>query len=333
MVLGAEESPQPHGMISLNAVLTGEASLNVDHEDQQRLLCGGDPCDTGLQFGSASAGIALFKFMNSTEVFQVGIGWEGTRYQWDNNPYYVQNDFSEGWIQLAAQTTAFGGWTWRSLAQINVGLEDWDLWGYGWFQGVIWGKREVTPNCNIHVGGIAMAGLKYGRILPIVGFDYAFPWDLNLRLIYPLEFSFTRQHSPKLRYGAAVRTFFGRNRFTQNDNPLFRVRYEPLEREELECQAWCQPCCQNWPDPNGFCPCSDGCCWQTYDLNNGFIEYSNLGLEALVTWWPFFFCELTASVGVTGTGELKLSDQNDNRRFSRFFDSTGYGQLSLNIYF
>jgi hypothetical protein len=327
------QEPQPHGMISLNAVLTGQASLDPDHDDQHRIRCGGDPCDSSLQFGSASAGLALFRFIDSTEVFQVGIGWEGTRYHWDGNPYYSQTQFSEGWIQFAAQTTSFEGWTWRSLAQINVDTANWDIGGYGWFQGVIWGRYELSSNCNLHVGGLAMGGLNYGRIYPILGIDYAFPWDLNLRLIFPLEFSLTRQHTPKLRYGIAMRTFFGRNRFSESCNPCLTMQYLPDEDCDRRpcCQVDCQPCCDNWPEPGNFCPCQ--CCYQIYNLDRGYVEYTNLGLEAIVTWWPFFFTELTASAGVCGTGELKLSDQNDSRRFSRYFDPTGYLQLSLNIYF
>lgn len=336
--LQAAETPQPHGMISINAVLTGEASLDPDHESQHRIPCCSDPCDSGFQFGSASVGLALFKFIGDTEVFQLGVGWESTRYKWDNNPYYLQTDFPEAWIQFAAQTTSFQGWTWRSLAQVNFDANDWDIGGYGWFQGVIWGRYEYSQNFNLHLGGVAMAGLHYGRIYPILGFDYAFPWDINLRLIFPLEFSLTRQHTPKLRYGIALRNFFGRNRFSESNNPCFCVQYAPDEREDPPCQVWCQPCCEGWPDPCGFNACEWDCknlpvCRQTYNLDRGFIEYTNMGLEAIMTWWPFFFTELTLAVGACGTGELKLSDYNDNRRLSRYFNATGYGQLSLNIYF
>ena len=338
VTLLAEETakPQPHGMVSLNGLITGSASLDPEHDEQHRLLCSGCDPDTGLQFGNASVGVALFYWANDTEVFQFSVGGKATRYQWDSNPYYDQHTFPEAWIQVAAQTTAWENWTWRSLVSVNASTDSGDIPRYAWLQGVLWGRYEWNNKLGVHVGALSLAGMRYGRVLPILGFDLELPWHWNLRLIFPLEYSLTQQVNEKFRYGIAGRTFFGRNSFTSNCMPCFCVTCCAEDPCPSRCDGTAY-CCDSDVDccSGNSCNTCEPCVpvEQSYNLTRGYIEYTNFGLEAMMNWWPFFFTELTAAVGCTTTATLKLTDSRDELPIYRYFNPTAYAQIALNVYF
>jgi len=322
--LAHSDTPKPHGNLTFNGLLTTGASVDNDHKHQERQLCSG--CDSGaLHFGQASLGLAGYYWASDTETLQVALGSQLNSYSWDDNPYYTQKQFYEGWLQLGAETKAFEKWTWRSLAQVYADLYDMSSWRG---QGLIWGRYAFSERLGFHIGGYAVAGLEYGRILPIAGLDAALPWDLTLRLIFPLEFSLIRQHSSSMRYGLAARIFTARNRFSKQDMPCFCMQYIGSCADSCDTGQDCGAC---WPAPCGMV---DGQpCLQRYSLDRGYIQYSNYGLEALFNWWPFFFTDLSVVAGITTVGELRLSDCNDARFFHRYFKPTAYGQIALTVYF
>lgn len=331
-------TPKPHGNLTFNGILTAGATVDTDHKHQERLPCMG--CDVGsLNFGQASLGLAGYYWASDTETLQLAIGAQLNSYNWNDNLYYSQTQFYEGWLQLGAETKAIENWTWRSLAQVYADVYDMSSWRG---QGIIWGRYSLNERMGLHIGGYATAGLEYGRILPIVGFDSALPWDMTLRLIFPLEFSLMRQHSSSMRYGLAARIFTARNRFTKQDMPSFCMQYigegasgcavEEWMLTDASCECAEDADCNNcWPSPCGIVPGQP--CIQRYTLNRGYIQYSNYGLEALFNWWPFLFADLSIVAGVTTVGELRLSDCNDARFFHRYFKPTAYGQIALTVYF
>jgi hypothetical protein len=147
-------------------------------------------------------------------------------------------------------STALEKWRWILRADYNLDLKHFSNASlYSLFSALVWGKYELNPQWNYHVGAMTTTGLASTVFYPIVGIDYSPSKQWTLEAIFPIMYSIQykidsqwrlaikgRPLKERFRVGSKEREPRAIFNYTSIGTEL-NVRYERFLRLEIELYA------------------------------------------------------------------------------------------------
>lgn len=129
--------------------------------------------------------------------FRLGTGYDGLKMDWSGNPLTSQKLFSLA--ELSGGLFLFNVDNWDIYFEITAALStrhtNWST--YALYRGILYTKYNYNNLFNIHAGFSGFYGMRYNKVVPIVGVDFpigrkfhvhgVFPHDLGLEY-KPLSF-------------------------------------------------------------------------------------------------------------------------------------------------
>src|SRR5262249_36406746 len=107
----------------------------------------------------------------------LGAGYLGTTFHFSHHPRrssFEQRHFDNLLLQFGLSTKEIDRWDWNAKLGLQINTEHFRLSRYTFFSGLLHGRYDWHENRNLHVGILGYAGMRYTRLLPIVGFDYKY---------------------------------------------------------------------------------------------------------------------------------------------------------------
>jgi len=143
-------------------------------------------------FATGEINLNFIYYYNSCykEGTSLGLSYMKSRLDWKFNPFFTQKDIDTVSVNLAGFTQRFKDWTWKAQVNINFdNIEYWNLEDYMNYDLVLWGRYEYMPNFGVHLGFLAITGMKIDRLYPIIGIDWTYDCHWKLNLVFPMDIS------------------------------------------------------------------------------------------------------------------------------------------------
>jgi len=129
--------------------------------------------------------------------FRLGTGYDGLKMDWSGNPLTSQKLFSLA--ELSAALFLMNVENWDVYFEVSTFLStkhtNWST--YALYRGILYTKYNYNNLFNIHAGFTGYYGMRYSKVVPIIGVDFpigpkfhvhgVFPHDLGLEY-KPLSF-------------------------------------------------------------------------------------------------------------------------------------------------
>ena len=138
---------------------------------------------------SVRAGMAFCYFPEHREAYAASLGYNTTKMDWNENPYFDQTQFHTATLSLRLYSNRLRDWLWRGQVSATIDTQHMDFNHYLDFDAVLWGRYEYSCNINTHIGFIVQTGMKLDHVYPIFGFDWRFRENWVLNLVYPTNLS------------------------------------------------------------------------------------------------------------------------------------------------
>lgn len=157
---------------------------------------------------------------NKKTDIEYGVGYMKSKFKFSHQHHmtsFKQQNFNNLLLQMGANMRQVQDW------KVNVGLgaqlntEHLTSARYTLFSGVIHGIYDLQEKTHLHVGLTGYSGLRYTRVLPVLGFDYAFSEKLLLNAVFPLNMSLVYAFNKEFAVDAAIRFMTSRQRLNKNN--------------------------------------------------------------------------------------------------------------------
>lgn len=211
-------------------------------------------CDdyTHFTFATGEIDLNFVYYYNPcfSEAATIGVTYSRTRLDWQYNPFFTQKDIDWVSLNFGGITERVKDWTWRAQVSINFdNIEHWNLEDYMNYDLLLWGRYAYTPNFGVHLGAIALTGMKIDRVYPIVGIDWIYNCNWKLNLVFPMDISLTYTINRCWSVALAGRFFNERHRvkkdqfyteglwFYTSSGAELAVNYNPTKRISANIHA------------------------------------------------------------------------------------------------
>ena len=202
----------------------------------------------GLTFGQASVSGSTIFWANvpSREFYSVAAGYSYTHLCWDGNPYFCQDNFNEASLALQFYSNRLYDWIWQGKVGFNIDLDHCDFNHYLTIDMLLWGRYDFCDTLGIHIGILALTGMKMDRIYPIIGIDWMLNPYWKVNAIFPMNVSLEYRHSKQLTPYIGLRFFDIRHR-TGPSEPLPKAL---VSYKNISCEGGLQYHCSSWLEAN-----------------------------------------------------------------------------------
>lgn len=184
----------------------GEAKFKCDHFSR-------------FTFATGQVDLNMVYYYNPClqEGTSIGLSYMRTRLDWKYNPFFTQKDIDTVSVNLAGFTRRFEDWTWKGQISINFdNIEYWNLEDYMNYDLVLWGRYAYTQNLGLHMGFLALTGMKIDRVYPILGIDWTYNCHWKINAVFPMDLSIVYTLNDCWSFSAAGRFFAQRHRVKKN---------------------------------------------------------------------------------------------------------------------
>lgn len=131
----------------------------------------------------------------------------------------VFSDFWENW------------WIFTS-AGVVTDPESWSLSTYAQYRFVLYTRYNYRERFRVHLGALGYYGMKYNRIIPIVGIDFSHFKHLTINLVFPNDISLVWEMAPSLSLIARYRfMLFTRRLDTEELRPKGGLKFSATGAE------------------------------------------------------------------------------------------------------
>lgn len=147
-----------------------------------------------LKFATGQINLNLIYYYDPCyqEGTSIGVSYTRTRLDWRFNPFFTQKDFDMISVNLGGFSQRFKDWTWKGQITVNFdNIEHWNRDDYMSYDLLLWGRYALKSNLGVHLGFVALTGMKIDRVYPIVGFDWTYNRNWKLSLVFPMDISLT----------------------------------------------------------------------------------------------------------------------------------------------
>jgi hypothetical protein len=143
----------------------------------------------------------------------LGISYMRTRLDWKENPFFTQKDYDTVSLNFGGFSQRFKDWTWKGQVTINFdNIEHWTIEDYVNYDLVLWGRYAYRPNLGVHIGFLALTGMKIDRVYPIIGIDWTYNCHWKLSFVFPMDISVAYTINKCWEISLASRFFTQRHR-------------------------------------------------------------------------------------------------------------------------
>lgn len=147
------------------------------------------------------------------EAANVGLTYTRTRLDWKFNPFFTQKDYDMISLNFGGYSQRLKDWTWRAQVSINFdNIEYWNLEDYMNYDLLLWGRYAYTKDVGIHIGVLALTGMKIDRVYPILGFDWTIDCHWKLNIVFPMDIALVYTINEAWSVAVAGRIFDQRHR-------------------------------------------------------------------------------------------------------------------------
>lgn len=151
----------------------------------------------------------------------MGVGYLGTKFHFTHHPRRTSFDekhFSNLLLQFGGWTKEIENWKWQAGVGLQINTEHFHLSRYTFFTGLLHGKYNYVNHSRLHVGLLGYSGLRYTRVLPIIGFDYPLSAKWELNAVFPLNMSLVYRITNQWQVDAGIRYFLTRQRLGEHEH-------------------------------------------------------------------------------------------------------------------
>lgn len=175
--------------------------------------------------GQVETGFTFYYEPEYEEGARFDLNYTFTDLDWKDNPNFDQKHFNTIGFNLGFASKRMCNWLWRLGARLNIDADHFNFNEYSDWDLLFWGRYNYSDDIRVHVGFVAMTGMKIDRIYPILGFDWDFYEDWKLNLVFPMNISLKYSISSCWTAGIAARFFDSRHR-TGKHEPLPQSLWE-----------------------------------------------------------------------------------------------------------
>jgi hypothetical protein len=135
-------------------------------------------------------GSMIFYFnKDNAEAVNLEIGYNRTNIHWKENIYFSQSIFNTASISINGQTGRMCNWNWKGKISFNIDTDHCDIQEYGTWDCFLWGRYNFQENIGLHLGIIALTGMKIDHVYPIFGFDWILSEKWKVNAVFPVNLS------------------------------------------------------------------------------------------------------------------------------------------------
>ncbi len=163
-------------------------------------------------------GTYIQKLKSKSELLY-GLGYMNTKFHFSHHPKrtsFKQSNFNNLLAQFGAVTQEIEKWKLEGQIGLQMNTEHLASSRYTFVSGLLHGVQDYNDQSKLHVGIVGYAGMRYTRILPIIGFDYKFSDQWKLNAVFPLNMSVVYSINKYLSLDASIRYFLTRQRLNDH---------------------------------------------------------------------------------------------------------------------
>ncbi len=157
--------------------------------------------------------------LKSPTALTYGLGYMQSHFHFSHHPKktsFKEQEFNNLLVQFGAGTQAFEGWKWDAGIGLQINTEHFRLSQYTFFNGVLHGAYQYAQDYHLHVGIVGNTGMRYTRVLPIIGFDKKLSDKWQLNAVFPLNMALIYKITDHWSVDAAIRYMLSRQRLNNN---------------------------------------------------------------------------------------------------------------------
>ncbi|HRD55626.1 MAG TPA: DUF6268 family outer membrane beta-barrel protein [Parachlamydiaceae bacterium] len=177
------------------------------HRNQEISFCGFD----------VDGSMVFYYEKKYAEAANIEIGYNRTNIHWKQNSYFSQNIFNTATVAINAQTSRMCNWNWKGKLAWNMDVDHFSVEEYSTYDCFIWGRNNYNDNVGLHIGIIALTGMKIDHVYPIVGFDWILSHKWKLNAVFPVDMALIYVADPNWSFNLRFRAFQTRNRIGKHE--------------------------------------------------------------------------------------------------------------------
>lgn len=167
-----------------------------------------------LTFNEVEATITATYLFNPAycEGLYASLGYDLTNCDWKDNIFFNDKHFHTAIFSLGAISGRLPGWFWNTYGSINMDIDHFNFNDYTTYDFMLWGRYTYSCNVGLHIGVLALTGLRIYHVYPIVGFDWRINHCLKLNAVFPMNISLIYMLDPNWSIAIAGRFWDSRHR-------------------------------------------------------------------------------------------------------------------------
>jgi len=149
-----------------------------------------------------------------------GVGYMKSHFHFSHHPKktsFREQNFNNLLLQFGAATDHIEHWHWNAGIGAQINTEHFKT-EYTFFDGVLHGAYDFEQDTRLHVGIVGYTGLRYTRVLPLIGFDKKLSDKWQLNAVFPVNMALIYQISDHFSFDAAIRYMLSRQRLSKNEH-------------------------------------------------------------------------------------------------------------------
>lgn len=200
----SSEGPDTSKTFDIVADYNHVARANVDHPHRFK-----------HDHFSFSEGLVIASYnhaFSAEKSIKAGLGYMNSHMNLDSHHHARHKSFDN--LLATIGGTVKSGKEVEVTGQLGMQLNtDHPTWRYSFYTGNLEAIYAYKHRSNLHVGILGVAGLRYSRMLPILGFDFQATDKWKINCIFPTKISTVYSLTKQLSCEAGFRTFLSRQRF------------------------------------------------------------------------------------------------------------------------
>jgi hypothetical protein len=150
---------------------------------------------------------------NNVSGLSGGVGYMNSTFTTTKHFPFHKKHFHNLLLNIGGFTRHIEQWNWSSSLELQTNTEHLSIARYTLFTGLLTGQYEWHKKRNLYAGVAFTTGMRYTRVLPVVGFDYRPNAKLTFNAVFPINISAVYALTDHVTVDLGLRLFLSRQRF------------------------------------------------------------------------------------------------------------------------
>jgi hypothetical protein len=196
------------------------------------------PENAGQRIGFSESDIFLSytQLLNSCEGVGIGAGYSWTHLDWDQNPFFSEENFPAVTFSVDGFSKRFPSWVWKGSFSVDMQTDEFGDGDYNLYNLTIWGRygfyNYYVSDLGLNIGFVGRTGLEQTIAWPIVGLDFHIYRDWKINVVYPVNMSLIYSLNDNWSLAFAGRIWNTRRRVSESEvlpKGIFEYRNSGVE--------------------------------------------------------------------------------------------------------